>query len=380
MTDLASLNWTAARLATGQIVCDLPSIEIAQGELPVTIGQPETGQLALNLSPKTPPEWLTATQPGGSALVGWTGDPANPQILWGGIVMQRARSLGPKVMLSCQTPDAYLAGCYVGNLSVTANQDTIIASLMTFASGANQVPWVLNHLANASTASQTVAYTASSNVTVLSALQSLSAISGGPEWFTSWQWNVAAGTIVPVLNYGQRVGQPALNGIPKVTISSTDLADGAVFTEDYTAGFGANSVTAYGTSTSSSGSIIPSATATAADLKGRPLWAYTYQPNATVSDANVLAQFAAAAVAQIQDGAQPLTMTMPKRRGVKQFGQAWGAAGKQFGVDWNLGDDMGYAVGPSIAFPTAVSGVARAIGYRIGYDTITPILQGAKLA
>lgn len=379
MTDLATLRWTAVRLATGQIVCDLPNVEIAQGELASTIGQPETGQLALNLTPKTPSEWLLATQPGGSALIGWTGDPSSPTILWGGIVMQRARSLGPKVLLSCQTPDAYLAGCYVGNLTATANQDTLIASLMAFASGTNQVPWVLNHLANASTVSQTVAYTSPSNVTVLSAMQSLSAIAGGPEWFTSWQWNLTAGTVVPVLNYGQRVGQAAANGIPAVTISQSDLADGATFTEDYTAGYGANSVTAYGQSSGSS-SLVPTANATAVDLKGRPLWAYVYQPNVTVTDTGVLGQFAASAVSQIQDGSQPMTMTMPKRRGVKQFGQAWGAPGKQFGVDWNLGDDMGYSMGPSIAFPTPISGVARAIGYRIGYDTITPVLQGAKLA
>lgn len=382
-SSISGINWTAVQLSTGAIVADLPGIELAS-DLPVTIGQVESATLVLNISTQTPGNWLTATQPGGAALIAWTGDPASPSIIWGGIVRQRIRGIGPRVTLSCETPETYLNAAYVGNYTATSvNQDTILAALMGFASGTNQVPWVLNHLPSASTQTQSVSYASTSNVSVLSALQSLSAYAGGPEWTATWQWNLAARTIVPVLNYGARVGTPASNGVPAVTITSADLAAEAVFTEDYSEGYGANQVTAYGASantasSSSSSTVIPTATGTAIDLKGRPLWRYVYQPSSSITDPNVLAQHAAAAVTQLQDGAQPLTLVMPRRHQYLSS-SGWGPTGKQLGQDWNLGDDIGWNItGP--AFPSPVAGVARAIGYRLTYDTITPILQGALLS
>lgn len=380
MSSSTAINWVAVQLATGAIIADLPGIEIQQGALPVLIGQPQTAVLALNLNTKTPSNWMAATQPGGAAMIAWTGDPAAPTILWGGIVRQRSRSIGPKVLLSCQTPESYLEGCYVGTYNGTnLNQDTIVAGLMAFAMGTNRVPWVLNNV-NPSTQTQTANYTPTSNVSVLSALQTLSAFSGGPEWTASWQWNLSAGTIVPLLTYGQRIGQAATGPSPAVTITQRDLAAEATFTEDYTDGYGANQVTAYGTSTSSgsgtgSSTVVPSATGTASDLKGRPLWTYVYQPSANVTDPSALAQFAASAVNQIQDGSQPLSLTMARQHGVSG---GWGPVGKQLGQDWGLGDDIGWNI-TGVAFPTPITGVARVLGYSLTYDTVTPILQGANL-
>ena len=385
MASFEGLNWTAFQLATGNVICHLPGIELMTGALTVTIGQVETAQVALNVTPRTAPEWYSATQPGGAGLIAWTGDPDGPTIIYGGLVQQRSRSNYSRVLLTLATGEDYLRGCYVGSFSQQAvNQDTIVAALMAFANGTNQLPWTLNHVPIASTQLQTISYTGLSAVTVLRGLQELSALSGGPEWTVTWNWNQAASTITPVFNYGQRIGTPAPNGVPAVTIRSTDLQDGAAFVEDYSEGMGANQVTVYSgnNSTTASTGVGPSATApasiTPAWLNGRPLWQFQYQPNTTTTDATALAAYAAAAANQLQNGAQPLSLTLPRRRGKKQFGSGYGSPGKQFGTDWNLGDDIGYELtGP--VFPVPVSGIARVVGYQVAHESITPVLQGAKL-
>jgi hypothetical protein len=180
---------------------------------------------------------------------------------------------------------------------------------------------------------------------------------------------VAAGTITPTLTYGSRIGQPVNAGAePNVTIESADLEAGSAFNEDYSPGQGANVVTCYGASSGASNGALPVATAQEVDLKGRPLWTYVYSPNQTVTDVNVLASYASQALTQMADGAQPLTMTI-----------ANDLIGKQFGVDWQLGDDIGWVIeGP--AFPEPVTGVSRCVSYQADLSTITPILKGASLS
>ncbi|HET6916945.1 MAG TPA: hypothetical protein VFH56_12715 [Acidimicrobiales bacterium] len=364
-----NLQWVAVNLLTGAIVCDLADLELT-GALATTIGQVESTQMFLHVTDSTNPDWLTGTQPGGSALIAYTGTNTTPTVVWGGIVTQRVREPGdPTVQLALSTPECYLDGCQVGTYTASnLNQDTILQGLMAFAMGSNRPAWTLNHLSNASTQTQSVSYTPSSQTSVYAALQALSAVQGGPEWMTGWTWNVAAGTITPTLTYGARIGQPVNAGAqPNVTIESGDLMPGSAFTEDYSPGMGANVVTAFGSTSGASSGALPTATAQEVDLKGRPLWTYAFTPNQTVTDVTVLASYASQAATLMQDGAQPLTMTI-----------ANDLTGKQFGLDWNLGDDIGWVIdGP--AFPQPVSGVSRVVSYHADWTTITPILKGASL-
>jgi hypothetical protein len=332
-----------------------------------SIGQLESTNLTLNLDASTAPEWPAATEKGSAAIVAWSGDPASPVIKWGGVVTQRVREpFSPTVQLALSTAEEHLSSCPVGTLTTTDNQDTLVADLMGFATGANMPPWVLNHV-TPSTQQQTVTYVAGqSNVSVLAALQSLSAYYGGPEWFTGWQWNVAAGTIVPTFTYGSRIGQaadPVLG--PSVVFEANDMQAGSSFTEDYSAGYGANQVTVMGAASGSSGST--SASATAPNLAGRPLWNLTYTPSVTTTDATALGQFAYAAVTQLAAGSQTAKLVVSKD-----------LTGKQVGADWGLGDDIGYTFsGP--AFPQPISKTARCMGYAVDLTTVTPMLQGVVL-
>ena len=364
---MAGLNWTAFQFVTGAIICDLPGLELASGPMQRSIGQMESTNLNLNLDAITAPEWMAATEKGSAGIVAWSGDPASPVIKWGGVVTQRVRDpFSPSVQLALSTPEAHLASVQVGSLATTDNQDTLVADLMGFATGTNMPPWVLTHV-TPSTQQQTVTYTAGqSNVSVLSALQTLSAYYGGPEWFTGWQWNVAAGTIVPTFTYGSRIGRvadPVLG--PSVVFEANDMQAGSSFTEDYSAGYGANQVTMMGTASGSVGST--SATATAASLAGRPLWNMTYTPSVATTDATALGQFAYAAVTQLAAGSQTVKLVVSKD-----------LPGKRVGADWDLGDDIGYIfTGP--AFPRPISKTARCVGYAVDLTTATPMLQGVVL-
>lgn len=365
------LNWLGIVWATGDIICSLPGIQI-QGQLAATIGQPETANLVLNLDADTAPEWVQATAEGYGALIAWTGDPAAPVIVWGGVVQQRIRSpFSPQVQLSATTPDGWLASVPVGNLSGTYNQDTLLANLMGFATGTHMPPWVLIHSSNASTQQQAVSYQASQEQNVLAALQSASAYNGGPQWMTGWQWNLTAGKIKPTFTYGQRIGQvadPVLG--PQVTFTVADMQGASTLSEDYSPGRGANTVTA--TLTPTAGGLI-TATATAPDLRGRPLTWFSYSPSSGAaapagSDLPTVAGvYAAAAVNAISDGSPTQNIVVSNT-----------LPGKQFGDDWNLGDDVGWEF-TGIAFPDAPSGVAQCIGYKADLTTVTPILKGAVI-
>lgn len=370
---MAELSWVGVSLLTGEILADLPGVELTQ-PMSVTIGQVESAQVTLHLSADTNPDWLIATQHGATAMVAYVGDPAYPTVVYGGIVTQRIRDTSASVQLSLSTAESYLAGCYVGDYTGTSeNQDSIVADLMGFATGTNQIPFTLLHLPNASTFLQTVAIASTDQITVLSALQSLSAISGGPEWTIFWDWNLAAGTITPTFAYGARIGSAATPGsAPNITIELPDLLPGSSITEDYSEGYGANSITAVGVlspNSTSTTDTLPTATATSANLNGRPLWAYSYQPDATVSDPAILADYAEQANSEMTDGAQPLALTI-----------ANDLPGKTFGVDWFLGDDIGWSFADTLAFPLPVSGTARCIGYQVDYTTITPVLKGAAVS
>lgn len=392
MTDLSytEIQWTAFDLLTGQIIMDSQQIGWeASTPLLQSIGQMETANLTFNVDETTPSEWTQATTPGGSGWVAWLGSPASPVILWGGIVTQRVRTLSTQINLQLSTLEAYLDGLPMGQYSaISVNQDAILNQIMTqfvnnVTTGAlagmsvNIPTFALIPSGVPSTATQTWTYTANPNVTVLGALQAVSSVLGGPQWLTGWSWNLSAGTITPTFTYGQQVGAVVPAGLaPAVTIDLNDLRNGSQFTEDFSAGYGANVVVALGSaqSKSSNGGAVTSGVAYAGSPLvagglpgGRPAWVYTYNPNAQVSSLSVLNSYAAGALRVLQSGNQPIVAVLDIHQ-----------PGKQYGVDWNIGDFIGWSFGGvkgmDLQFPTAVVGSAQVIGVQITPATITPVL------
>lgn len=358
-----TLHWIGIDMMTGSLFVDLPNVEISQ-PLMASIGQAETTAVVVHVDDSTNPDWEQVTTPGYGALIAYDDTAPPGTVAWGGLVQQRYRdAMSPDVQLALVTPEAYLDACLMGDYNaVNVNQDLILQSYMAFASGSGQWQIALNNI-NPSTQTQTVNYTASAQTTVLSALQALSAVQGGPEWTIGWHWDLVANTITPTMTYGSRVGavaNPATG--PAVTIENGDLMSGGL-NEDYSSGMGANQVIAYG-------SAAPNATSSSVPMvvglgptDGRPIWAFAYQPNATVTDLPTLGNYAYAAVIQMTNGAQSATMQLPL-----------GVPGKQLGIDWNMGDDIGFDF-TGLSFPTPIAGVVRCVGYQLDQVSVTPILK-----
>jgi hypothetical protein len=204
-------------------------------------------------------------------------------------------------------------------------------------------------------------YLDSSNITVYSVLTALASVIGGPEWCMSWMWQHNPEKVVPVLTVGNRIGTQAAAGLgPNVIFETPMLQTGSVGF-DWSSGFGANVVTAY-----SSASKGGSQTAVALDLMGRPYWEYRFSPSTSITDPAVLLDHAEGALVNMADGGHPVTIVAPRDR-----------VGQVLGVDWNLGDDIGYLL-TAPTLPDGYEGVGRCIAYETTPTTVTPILASSS--
>jgi len=107
---------------------------------------------------------------------------------------------------------------------------------------------------------------------------------------------------------------------------------------------------------------------------GRPTWEFRFQPaNAPLSPAG-LNKSAQAASKVLFPGARPVAIVLSGQQ----------SAGRRFGVDWDLGDDIGYFVADSYpneqgvtqrvrAFPGGLKGVGRVLAVERTDRTVTPL-------
>lgn len=387
MGAVSGLHWTAFSKTTGKIICDLPGVDLQGQDLVMSVGQKETVNVLLHIDDTTPFDWVTGTNPDEAGIIAWTGATENPTIVGGGYVQTRVRTLELAVQIQLATPDSALDEAQVGAyVNLGANQDTIASDLITnFATGPNRPPWILTHV-NPSTVTQDVNYTGTNATSVGSELQRLAQAApqdgnGVPqplEWFTRWQWNLTAGTIRPEFVYGSRVGLKA-NPTPAVTITLNDLQS-LTYTEDYGTGKGANKVYAYGgaASTATSAAVLVSSAAMTS-LGDKALVEFPFQPSIQTPSSADLANRAAQALAAMQNGSNSPIMVLVHNK-----------PGKTLGVDFGIGDDMGFefysptdpATGepPLPQFATPVRGMGRVTGIRANDVTIAPILTNVVLS
>lgn len=365
-----TLSWVATDARTGAVVADLPGLECQTVKR--SIGRYESTTASLPL-PNAPENWIDATRPGGSVLVLLSDNVP----IWGGMVTQRTRDLTDSVSLSLATVEAYLDRRYVGDVTYTATgQNAIVAAIFAayVTTGARGgLPFRLAY--TGAGALRDRAYLRSDRKTVYSALTEISAVLGGPEWTVEWEWQHSPERITPVLYVGDRVGTAVTPGLsPAATFQAPGAVIDAALVEDYSAGKGANSVVAYSSATAGT---VPQSPAQVAVDDGRPTFETDIQPSTSIIDVAVLTGHAQAALATLASGGAALAL------------QAAVTTAPKLGVDWMLGDDVGYKIGglendgtpngrESVpAFPGGVEGVLRAIGWEMSLDgvqTVTPIL------
>lgn len=363
------LKWLAVSLLSGQIICDLPGITSAD-PIRRTLGKYESITANLTVTDKTSPSWREATRPGASALVAYRGQPGSEVVYWGGIVLHRTRAMGTNTaVLTLVTPECYLdrryTGAYTTDPAITGakrDQNVVVSDLVTdFVRSNSGLPITVTTVSNGLPVPTVYAvYNDYDDKTVYSNIGTLNAAVNGPEFTAHWVWNQAAATISPVLYVGNRIGFAVPAGLaPRATFDVANLISGAL-DEDYSTGKGANVVTA---TSSGQGLARPQATSPVGtpNYNGRPRMEYRYQPSTSIADPLTLQQHSDRGLTLIGDGTNTVTL------------KANAQSRPLFGVDWALGDDIGYVLtGP--LFPGDFAGVGRCIGYEVTDSYTSPVL------
>lgn len=381
----------SADLITGRIIADLPSFD-PSWPLQRTISKSDSATGTLHLA-GAPENWQAAIYDGGTILACYDDtDPSHP-ILWAGYVL----AAGPfavesdDVPVSLATFEALFDRAFVGDVTYTTSQhrDDIIADLinswfipktgitslqLSYTAGGGPTPVLMD---NPPTANAALAWLNTDNATVQTRLNQVIGQLAG-EYTVNWSWSTDGESIIPTLVFGDRIGQPVTAGLdPAVTFEAPGVLTSFQQMRDYSPGNGANLVYAYG---NGQGTTSPYSTPVTGPVDGRPTFEYRYQPVQNTSTVATLTQYAQQAITVLAPGARPITMTAALNR----------MTGRRLGVDWNIGDDLGYRVaspytneqGASMivpAFPNGIEGIGRAVGYQLTYTTLSPILADAAV-
>lgn len=354
-----SFTWISVEAKTGRPIADLPGLvcDTTSAE----IGQVTTTTASLPLR-KAPVNWERAILPVGVFLVQIDTEKNVP--VWGGMVTRAPRTEGDAVSLSLASGEWYLGCRYVRDITYTqVGQNALVTDLISryITDGSNGgIPLRVLALDGVGPA-RTREYAAADNKTVLSVMQELSGVLGGPEWTFTWEMAADQSTITPVLQVGARIGAPVTPGLgPSATFSMPGSVLQIQQDGDYASGKGANDIVA--TSTASGSDTIESDHVVVSD-PNRPTVEFRWSPSTSISDKGTLDDHAAARAPQMANGSQAVSFSAVIRDGVR------------LGSDWSIGDDVGYDI-TAPAFPNGLAGVARATGWQIDRgnpDTITPI-------
>lgn len=361
------LYWLSTEARTGRVIADLPNLDV--GLVKAVIGRYDTTTATLPL-PGAPVDWERATQPGAAVL--WLladnpNDSAHGIPLWGGRVTARDLSADDTIGLSLATVESYFDARYVGDVTFAQiGQNTIISNLVASyaVAGSPNGGMPFRVVTSGTDTLRDRTYQNQNNTTLYSVMQDLMGVIGGCEWTTGGEWQVSPERITPVLYVGSRLGSPVLTGqAPNAVFDMPGPVTQFKYRQDFSTGKGANLVVA-----SSSGTTAArpqSAPQTVVDL-ARPTIEYRWTPSTSISDVTTLNSYASAAVAAMDFGTNAIELT------------AVIAEAPKLGVDWFIGDDIGFnLVAP--ALPNGLVGTARAIGWQIDISTtpvITPILTG----
>jgi len=387
------IRWLAVDV-TGAIFAYLPSLTLG-GPLRRTMGRVESQTASLLVDARTDPDWSFVAEFRG-ALIAYDGDPGQEVVQWGGIVTKSTRDLSNVVQFSLSTMEAYLDRCYVGDYAVTGRPQSLIVSdlIAQFCTG---WPITVTVVDNGKARDRT--YAAISDKSVFSLLTELAGVIGGPQWAMGWRWARNPDRITPVLMVGTRIGTATRPGMSPAATFTTEMLTSFTLERDYGAGKGANLVTA---TSSAQGDTRPQRSASAVQ-PGRPVIEYRWSPSSSITNPDTLQAHADRALQVLKDGAQTVALT------------ATVAGAPRVGVDWDLGDDIGYSVSsptlglaparpatPAVPVTTmiplripftistssaavpavpetygVVDGVAQCIGYDVTATTITPYLAAS---
>jgi hypothetical protein len=348
------LQWVACSAKTGVVICELPGLKVDR--IATSICAYSAAIATLAIEDTTDPEWERGTLPGGAYLVALDGELPK----WGALVAERPRAFGQAVILSLITIEGYMDRRFVNdNVGFIAqDQCSIIEDLVDVYVG-DTFPIRVDASASATTRDRT--YAASADKSIYSALVELAGVIDGPEWTVGWEATLVGGqrAYKPVLYVADRLGSAPNAGMdPAVTFEYPGPVSSGTYTEDYSAGAGANDVLAVSTAIAD---VRPESSHAVYVDAARPTFEMRFTPSDGISETATLDAHAEATLARVQDGAVSLTMVLD-----------YGSAPKP-GVDWSLGDTVGFRV-TSPEFPGGLNGTARVRGWSMSLGA-TPSIE-----
>jgi hypothetical protein len=377
-------SWVATEARTGIILADLPNLNVQT--VKGTVGRYETvsgATLPINAA-DAPADWVRATKKNASHLVLLADNPSDPAHgipVIGYRITRRTRDETDLCKLDLATLESYLDCRFVGNETYAAvGQNDIFADLITKyildgglggTSGKNGIPIRVQYTTSGPGKARDRSWTVQDDKTIYSIVTDMAGVIGGFEWYIGFEWQHNPERLTPVAYVGDRVGSPVMPGLkPAVTFEMPGPDASFQLVEDYSQGKGANEVIAV---SSGVGASRPQSLREAIADPDQPTVEWRYTPSTSIIDVATLNAHATQTVAAMAGGAAALSLVITPDDGT------------QFGIDWNLGDDVGYNVGGLDAagidrvpaFPGGIEGVARAAGFELtpsDTTTLTPVL------
>lgn len=366
------LSWVSVNASTGNIIADLPTLRV-QGPLKQTLMRYESQQAHLPMGDRTdeartdwpPPNWVTATRKGAAFLVALSEPTVNEprgMPLWGGMVVLRSREVGDGARMNLVTAEAYFDRVYVGDEEFVSDAQNIIVKTLAekyAKTGAKRGLPLRVEIIGGDGVARNKTFKDAEDKTLYSVMMDMSGELGGSEWTVRWEW-VNERQLGLVLTVSDRIGSPAPSGLqPAAQFYLPGSVTKAELVEGYSSDEAANDVMAVSSGLGAARPQSPHQT-NATDL--RPRFEYRWTPETNVSDVNTLISHAKRALAAMKDGSLALTMTANREEA------------PQLGVDWHIGDDIGFSI-TAPEFPRGLTGVARAVGWELTDNTITPLID-----
>lgn len=346
----AGFQFLAVSLVNGNVLAEFPDLQATR----FSYRFEEVTSATVTIPWKNiPSNWNEATIPYATAIL----LVRDSTVLWGGIVVKRERTLqGEGVSLTLATVEHYLDSVRVGDhVYVNRDQCEIVKDLVSSTLKDHRFVFAVESTASGIRRDRT--YKASSDKTLLSVLQELSNVLDGPEWCTSWR--AGDGMYTPVLTVADRIGSVA----PITTFDESVMTSFEVV-EDYTDGYGANSVWAVGDSTDEDRL---QSDVMVAEQSYRPVVEHVVRPSSSIMRKETLNAHAASALQRLQDGTVTVNMTLSLMAAPIVYDEWWPGDV----VEWTIADDSGH-------FDGFDHGRARIVGYDIDFSgvwTITPVLR-----
>lgn len=345
------VDWLACDTVSGEVLAELLDLR-AEGSLEMRLGDASTTDLSLPIPlggvGAPPNNWVDATSPQGwrrMIVAVLAGEP-----IWAGTIVRRRRGTDATARLATVTLEGYLDKRYVGDHTWSAQDEASVigAGLIGDANTSEGISLTVDAPATGTLRDRI--YLATDDRTVLSALQSLMGVSGGPEWTIGLSWNATQTAVIKTFTMRPRIGFATTEPVA-VFSSAGDASARYDLEEDYTDGRGANHVVA---TSSGEGDTRPQSSAARDEdlIALGPRVECRFTPSTSTSATATLDAHAQQALALMAQGARVWQIS------------ARADADPVLGRDWVAGDDIGYDL-TGHGHPQGVTGVARAIGWRL---------------